>query len=94
MAETVTKKELANALAEEFSLTKKDSTAYVQFLFDAMADVLKESGTVDVFGFGKFTVATREARQGINPMTKEKIQIAASKSVKFKASKVLKDAVK
>ena len=46
------------------------------------------------FGFGKFSISERAARTGINPATKEKIEIAASKSVKFKASKALKDAVK
>ena len=73
---------------------KKDATAYVQFVFDTVADTLKDNGTVDVFGFGKFSISERAARTGINPATKEKIEIAASKSVKFKASKALKDAVK
>ena len=59
-----------------------------------VADTLKDNGTVDVFGFGKFSISERAARTGINPATKEKIEIAASKSVKFKASKALKDAVK
>ena len=62
---------------------KKDATAYVQFVFDTVADTLKDNGTVDVFGFGKFSISERAARTGINPATKEKIEIAASKSVKF-----------
>ena len=66
----------------------------LQFVFDTVADTLKDNGTVDVFGFGKFSISERAARTGINPATKEKIEIAASKSVKFKASKALKDAVK
>lgn len=45
-------------------------------------------------GFGKFEVTERSARTGINPATKEKIEIPASKSVKFKPSKALKDQVK
>ena len=84
MSNVINKKDLAEKLAEEFGCSKKDATAYVQFVFD----------TVDVFGFGKFSISERAARTGINPATKEKIEIAASKSVKFKASKALKDAVK
>lgn len=94
MAEVVKKQDLANALAEEYGISKKDGTAYVQSVFDTIADTLKNDGTVDVFGFGKFTLAQRSARTGINPMTKEKIEIPASKSVKFKPAKTLKDAVK
>ena len=86
MSNVINKKDLAEKLAEEFGCSKKDATAYVQFVFD--------TGTVDVFGFGKFSISERAARTGINPATKEKIEIAASKSVKFKASKALKDAVK
>mgnify|MGYP000000897781 FL=1 len=94
MSNVINKKDLAEKLAEEFGCSKKDATAYVQFVFDTVADTLKDSGTVDVFGFGKFSISERAARTGINPATKEKIEIAASKSVKFKASKALKDAVK
>ena len=90
----IIRKDLAEKLAEEFGCSKKDATAYVQFVFDTVADTLKNDGTVDVFGFGKFSISERAARTGINPATKEKIEIAASKSVKFKASKSLKDAVK
>lgn len=94
MAEVVKKQDLANMLSEEYGVSKKEATAYVQFVFDTVADTLKENGTVDVFGFGKFSLAERSARTGINPATKEKIEIPASKSVKFKAAKALKDAVK
>lgn len=94
MAKVVNKKDMAEKLAAEYNVSKKDATAYVQFVFDTVADTLKDNGTVDVFGFGKFSLAERAARTGINPMTKEQIKIPASKSVKFKASKSLKDAVK
>ena len=94
MSNVVNKKDLVEKLAEEFGCSKKDATAYVQCVFDTIADTLKNDGTVDVFGFGKFSLSERAARTGINPATKEKIEIAASKSVKFKASKSLKDAVK
>ena len=59
-----------------------------------MAETLKNGGKVDISGFGKFEVKTRAERIGINPATKEKITVPASKAPGFKASKSLKDAVK
>ena len=76
MSNVINKKDLAEKLAEEFGCSKKDATAYVQFVFDTVADTLKDNGTVDVFGFGKFSISERAARTGINPATKEKIEIA------------------
>ena len=94
MSNVINKKDLAEKLAEEFGCSKKDATAYVQFVFDTVADTLKDNGTVDVFGFGKFSISERAARTGINPQTKETISIPETKVPGFKASKVLKDIVK
>ncbi len=92
MAEMLTKKDLAEKFAKDNETSKK-SAEYIQYIFDAMAETLAEEGTVDIKGFGKFTISERAARTGINPSTKEQIQIPASKSIKFKPSKGLKDAV-
>ncbi len=54
---------------------------------------LKMDGEVKLAGFGKFTVAEREARQGRNPQTGEAIQIEASKNLRFKAASALKDEI-
>ena len=59
-----------------------------------MTKAMKKGGTVDLNGFGKFTVKKRAARNGINPLTKEKIKIKACKVPAFKASKTLKEIVK
>lgn len=91
--ENVTKKDLAEQLAQAESITKKDALNYITYIFDQMKATLVQNGTVDINGFGKFSVHERAARTGINPATKEKIEIAASKSAKFKASKALKDAL-
>ena len=55
---------------------------------------LKDGAKVDIAGFGKFEVKTRAARTGINPQTKETIEIPSSKVPGFKASKSLKDYVR
>lgn len=94
MSTTVNKKDLAAKLAEVCDLTKKDAEVCVNTVFEEIANTLKAEGTVDIYGFGKFSVSERAARTGLNPATGEKIEIAASKAVKFKASKALKDSVK
>ena len=94
MSDSLNKKEIANLVAGQLQGTKKESLEYVNAVFNVVFDALAAGNTVDVAGFGKFTIAERAERQGINPATKETITIPASKSVKFKASKTLKDACK
>lgn len=93
MSKVLNKKALAECIAEKCELSKKQAEAIVNTMFDEIKDTLVEKGTVDVYGFGKFELSHREAREGINPLTKQKMTFAASDSVKFKASKSLKDAV-
>ena len=87
------KAELVNAIASKSGLTKKDSTAAVDAFLEAVTDALKNGEDVQFTGFGKFYVQMREAREGINPQTKEKIQIPAAKVPKFSAGVALKNAV-
>ena len=87
------KKELINAVSERLGSTKKDADAAITAVFDVIADALADGTDVSVSGFGKFSVTERSAREGRNPATGETIQIAASKSPKFKASSALKNAV-
>lgn len=49
-----------------------------------------EEVAVQLVGFGTFSVVKRAARTGVNPATREKIKIKASKAVKFKAGAGLK----
>ncbi len=88
------KKTLSEVVADKHNLTKKEAAEIVDLVFDTIADTLKDGGRVDITGFGKFEVKTRAARTGINPQTKESIEIPETKVPGFKASKVLKDLVK
>ena len=88
------KTELIDAVASATGQTKKATEETVNALLGVVEKSLKKGEDVEFPGFGKFTVATRAARDGVNPLTKEKIKIAASKSAKFKAGKKLKDALK
>ena len=69
--------------------TKKELEATVA----AVKDALVEGDKVSLVGCGTFSVSERPAREGINPATKEKIQIAAKKVAKFKAGAELNDAI-
>ncbi|MBQ2626548.1 MAG: HU family DNA-binding protein [Eubacterium sp.] len=88
------KTEFAAAVAEKAGLSKKDAEAAVKAFIDVVAEELKAGEKVQLVGFGTFEVSERSARQGRNPQTGETIEIAASKTPKFKAGKALKDLVK
>ena len=94
MAETLNKKRIAELVAEQHNLTKKEAAEIVDLVFDTVSGTLKDGGRVDISGFGKFEVKTRAARTGINPQTKETITIPESKRPGFKAAKNLKELVK
>lgn len=89
----VNKSELIASVAEAMNLNKAEATRVVDAVFNTIVERLKSGATVTVSGFGTFSVTERAARTGRNPQTGEAIQIAASKSPKFKAGKGLKDAV-
>ena len=87
------KNELIAAMAEKSELTKKDAGAALDAFTAAVEDALKAGDKVQLVGFGTFEVKERAARTGINPQTKQPVEIAASKSPAFKAGKALKDAL-
>ena len=87
------KTELIAAAAEKAGVSKKEAEAVVTAAFDAIAASLKEGEKVQLVGFGSFEVKKRAARTGLNPRTKETIEIPASAVPTFKAGKALKDAV-
>ncbi len=87
------KNDLIATVAERTGLSKTGAGEAVEATFDAIAKALKAGDVVRIIGFGNFTVSKRAASTGRNPRTGETIQIAASKSPKFKAGKGLKDAV-
>lgn len=90
----INKKVLSEIVAAEHNLTKKEAAEIVDLLFDTITETLKEGNKVEITGFGKFEVRERSGRTGINPQTKEKIEIAPVKTPAFKASKNLKEYVK
>lgn len=89
----MTKAELVSAIAEKTELTKKDSEKALAAVLESITEALKKGEKVALVGFGTFEVRARAARQGINPQTKKKIKIPATKVPAFKAGKALKETV-
>ncbi len=87
------KLQLTDAVAQSTGMTKKDASAAVSAVLDAIVDALASGDDVKITGFGGFEVKTREARTGRNPRTGEPVEIPASKYVSFSAGSVLKDKV-
>ena len=89
----VNKNDLVAHVADAADLSKADATKAVDAIFDGITAALKSGDEVRLVGFGTFLVSAREASEGRNPRTGDKISIPASKQPKFKAGKGLKDAV-
>ena len=90
----MTKSEFVDQVAAESGLSKGDAGSAVDAVLDTILSTLQRGGEISFTGFGKFTVADRGARQGVNPQTGERIQIAATRVPRFSAGSALKKAVK
>lgn len=90
----MTKAELIAQVAGEAQVRKVDAEKAVNSLIRVISDTLKGKGRLALAGFGTFVVSDRKAREGRNPQTGKPIKIPATKVVKFKPGKQLKDLVK
>ena len=87
------KTELVEKIAAGAGISKADAKKALDATVVAIKDALVEGDKVSLVGFGTFSVSERPAREGINPLTKQKIQIVAKKVAKFKAGAELADAL-
>ena len=90
----MSKTELIERLAKDAKITKKAAETALRSFVGCVRDSLKKGKQVTLVGFGTFKVGKRAARNGRNPQTGAAIKIKASKVVKFRAGKALKDAVR
>jgi DNA-binding protein HU-beta len=90
----VNKSMFVEAIASKTDMTKADTERFLEACIDEITSQLQARNEVAFTGFGTFSTSDRKARQGVNPKTGERIQIAATTVPKFKAGKGLKDAVK
>jgi DNA-binding protein HU-beta len=87
------KTELIVAIATAAGSTKSDAEKALNGMIEAITKALSAGDSVTLVGFGSFSVSERAARTGRNPSTGKEIKISAKKVAKFKAGKVLADAV-
>lgn len=85
--------DLKSAVATSSGLSKAQAGQAITAFIEHLQTSLSQGDKVSLPGVGNFEIAERVARQGRNPQTGETIAIPASKAVKFKAGKALKDAV-
>jgi len=88
------KGELVDAIAQDAGLSKADAGKALNAFVDNVTGSLKKGNSVQLIGFGTFSISARAARTGRNPQTGATIKIAAKKVAKFKAGKTLAETVK
>jgi DNA-binding protein HU-beta len=89
----VTKAEFVDRISDDFA-SKKAAADAVESVLNGITGTLATGGDVNFTGFGKFSVAERGPRQGVNPRTGERITIAGGRVPKFSAGAALKSKVK
>src|SRR5437868_291295 len=93
MTLTLSKSDIVQEVANATEMRNSEAEKAVKAVFNAIGVALKDGNEVRLIGFGTFKIARRPASQGRNPRTGEKIDIAASNSVRFGMAKQLKEAV-
>ena len=90
----MTKQEFIDRVAEESGLSKRDASEAVEAVLKTIQGTLTSGGDINFTGFGKFHVAVRGPRQGVNPQTRERITIPGGRVPRFTAGSSLKKSVK
>ena len=93
LVKNMTKNELVEFIAAKAGLTKADANRALEATLEGIQTGLKKEGKVTLVGFGTFSAKKRAAREGINPLTKQPLKIAAKTVASFKAGSKLKDAL-
>ena len=86
------KADLVKHIAEQHRCTKTEAEKTIDMFTSSVIDAIGKGNEISLIGFGQFTVSKVEARSGINPKTKEPLEIAAYNQVRFKVGQKLKDA--
>jgi DNA-binding protein HU-beta len=90
----VNKSELVGQVAERAGVSGAEAGRVLDATLQAIEEALASGSEVNITGFGKFSVADRAARRGVNPATGEPMAIEASKAPRFSSGAKLKQAVK
>ena len=87
------REDLVKLVSEKTGITSKAAEQAQKAVIEGISSALEKGGSISIVGFGSFKVVERAAREGRNPSTGEKMQIPASKAVKFTPGKSLKERV-
>lgn len=87
-------REIASNEEKFANVSLKDTTVFVEAVFEGLQDCLVKGEKVAIIGFGSFETTERPARIVRNPGTGEEMEVGPTKSVKFKAGSKLKEAVR
>jgi DNA-binding protein HU-beta len=90
----LTKQEFIQKVAQKSGLNAREAGKAVDAFMETVTETLRSRDSINFTGFGKFSAAERAARQGVNPRTGERVEIAATTVPKFSAGSQLKSAVK
>lgn len=90
----VNKKNLARKLSKKTLLTQKESDQVVEQLLNILTEELRIGNEVSIVGFGKFYLYEHSPRPVRNPKTQEEMILKSYKSIRFKASNVMKQLLK
>jgi DNA-binding protein HU-beta len=88
----MTKAEIISSVARKSNVTKKVAESVLNSFTETIHESVKSNGHIRINDLGTFLVVEKKARTGINPRTKAKIQIPATKSTRFRPAKALRDA--
>lgn len=85
------KQQFIKAFAEKAQFTQKDAGIAFEAMAETIVEALKTGEKIQIAGFGTFAVKKRAAREGINPLTKQKVSIAECNVPTFKFGNSFKD---
>ena len=87
------KSDLISTLAKKKNLSIKEASSIVNTILETMTDVLAQGKSIEIRGFGSFSVKEYEAYEGMNPRSGEKIKVQPKKLPFFKVGKDLREKV-
>ena len=85
------KADVINAIADQAGISKREAAAAFDAFVNYISEACQTGDRCAIPGLGSFSVTERKAREGRNPRTKETITVPASRNVRFKAGKDLRD---
>jgi integration host factor subunit beta len=89
--QTMTKADLVEEVERATDLSRKESEAVVETIFESIIGALQGDDKIEIRGFGSFRTRQRRGRTGRNPKTGAKVEVPPKKIPFFKPSKELKD---